>query len=83
MCRRPCVFADHSFEEFRAFKLLYNTLYRVSKRTVPFIFKLATNLLLEFVSSHVYSQHEVVNDCKSTVPFKFMQLKCILTPIWN
>ena len=22
MCRKPCVFADHSFEEFRALKLL-------------------------------------------------------------
>ena len=32
-------------------------------------------LLLEFVCSHVYSQHGVVNDCKSTVPFKFLQLK--------
>ena len=32
------------------------------------------NLLLEFIRSHVYSQHEVVNDCKSTVPFKFLQL---------
>ena len=41
---------------------------------MPFIFKLAANLLLEFGCSHVYSQHEVVNDCKSTVPFKFLQL---------
>ena len=35
------------------------------------------------VCSHVYSQHEVVNDCKNTVPFKFLQLKCILiTPTY-
>ena len=40
-----------------------------------FIFKLAANLLLEFVCSHVYSEHEVVNDCKSAVQFKFLQLK--------
>ena len=34
---------------------------------MPFIFKLAANLLLQFVCSHVYSQHEVViNDCNST-----------------
>ena len=52
--------------------------YRVSKKKLtPFIFKLATNLLLAFVCSHVYSQHEVVYDCKSTVPFKFLQLKLI------
>ena len=52
--------------------------YRVSKKKLtPFIFKLAANLLLEFVCSHVYSQHEVVNDCKSTVPFIFLQLKLI------
>ena len=31
---------------------------------MPFIFKLAANLLLEFVCSHVYSQHEVVNEQK-------------------
>ena len=29
------------------------------------------------------AQHEVTNDCKSTVPFKFLQLKYILTPTWN
>ena len=44
---------------------------------MPFIFKLAANLLLEFVCSHVCSQYGVVNDCKSTVPFKFLQLKLI------
>ena len=53
-------------------------LYRVSKKKLmPFIFKLAANFLLEFVCSHVYSQHGVVNDCKSTVPFKSLQLKLI------
>ena len=56
-------------------------MYRVSKKKLmPLIFKLAANLLLEFVCAHEYSQHEVVNDCKSTVPFKFPQLKCLLTP---
>ena len=30
-----------------------------------------------FVCLHVCSQHEVINDCKSTVPFKFLQLKFI------
>ena len=34
------------------------------------------------VCSYVYSQYEVVNDCKSTVLFKFLQLKCILTPTY-
>ena len=47
---------------------------------IPFIFKLAAKLLLEFVCSHVYSQHEVVNDCKSTVPFKFLHN---LTITWD
>ena len=44
----------------------YNTKeYRVSKkRLMPFIFKLAANLLLEFVCSYVYSQHDVVNIAK-------------------
>ena len=51
-------------------------------KLMPFIFKLAANLLLEFVCSHVYSQHRAVNDCKSTVPFKFLQLK-LLTPTWD
>ena len=36
---------------------------------------LATNLWLEFVCAHVDIEHEVVNDCKSAVPFKFLQLK--------
>ena len=50
-------------------------MYRLSKKeTDALIFNLAANLLLEFVCSHVYSQHEVVNDCKSAVPFKFLQL---------
>ena len=40
------------------------------KKTDAFIFKLAANLLMEFVRSHVYSQHEVVNDCNGTVLFK-------------
>ena len=63
----------------------YNTKeYRVSKkRLMSFIFKLAANLLLEFVCSYVYSQHEVVNIAKKAVPFKFLQLKCISTPIWD
>ena len=49
----------------------------VQRKLMPFIFKLAANVLLEFVCFHVYSQHEVVDDCKSTVSFKFLQLKCI------
>ena len=54
-----------------------------SKKLMPFILKFAASLLLEFVCSHVYSQLEVVNDFKSTVPFKLPQLKCILNPTWN
>ena len=41
---------------------------------MPFIFKLAANLLLEFVCSHVYSEHEVVNDCKSTVQISTIKM---------
>ena len=39
------------------------------------IFKLAANLLLEFVCSHVYSQHEVVKYYKSTVPIHISTIK--------
>ena len=36
--------------------------HRVSKiKLTPFIFKLASNLLLEFDNSHVYSQQDVGN----------------------
>ena len=40
-------------------------------------------ILLQLVCSHVYSKHEVVNDCNSTVLFKSLQLKRILTPTWG
>ncbi len=45
-------------------QLNHSLQYRVSKKKLtPFIFKLASNLLLEFDNSHVYSQQDVGNSC--------------------
>ena len=58
--------------------------YRMSKNDDAFHIQISREfILLQFVCSHVYSKHEVVNDCNSTVLFKFLQLKCILTPTWG
>ena len=54
----------------------FRSLYRVSKKeNGSFHIQISRELIAGIVCSHVYSQHGVVNDCKSTVPFKFLQLK--------
>ena len=59
-------------------KNIDNDLYRVSKKTDAFHIQISHELIAGiclFLCYHVYSQHEVVNDCKSTVPIQISTIK--------
>ncbi len=53
------------------------------KKLTPFIFKLASNVLLEFDNFHVFSQQDVGNECKLVLRMHFLKGKCVLVSSGN